>query len=301
LLRPLLSHPRAELHDHAARHGLSFVEDPSNQDTRLARNALRREVLPPLERLRPGYRQGALRSLELLAEAAQVQRELAQEGLAHCSQDAPAGMLRIDRLATLSPARQALALRAWLAQAGLAPPSRARLQEVLAQSFGARDGRMLVRLGQTELRRHRGLLCLREAVPVVPEGETLRWQGEAELPVPSWGGALHFIEDPAGFDAHWLRAAPLELRLRTGGERFKPHPLRPSRRLKQLFQEAGIPEFERGGLPLVWRAGRLIFVAGLGADARLANGYVPRVEGVPGTGRVRLEWLGEARLLSERL
>ena len=74
-----------------------------------------------------------------------------------------------------------------------------------------------------------------------------------------------FAEDAA------LRGAVLEVRPRGGGERFKPHPTRPSKTLKRLFQDAGIPEFERGRLPLLWRRGELIYVAGLGADVRMTD------------------------------
>ena len=42
-------------------------------------------------------------------------------------------------------------------------------------------------------------------------------------------------------------------------------------------------------LPLVWREGRLIYVAGLGADVRLTD-----TEGE----RIRLEWRPDAALLS---
>ena len=80
-------------------------------------------------------------------------------------------------------------------------------------------------------------------------------------------GRIEPVVDEEGFDPAWLRETVLEVRPRGGGERFKPHPARPSKTLKRLFQDAGIPEFERGRLPLVWRKGELIYVAGLGADA----------------------------------
>jgi len=59
--------------------------------------------------------------------------------------------------------------------------------------------------------------------------------------------------------------------------------------LKRLFQDAGIAEFERARLPLVWRDQQLIFVAQLGADARLVETDGPRV---------RLEWVADAGLLA---
>jgi tRNA(Ile)-lysidine synthase len=183
-------------------------------------------------------------------------------------------------------------VRAWLAAQGVQVPSRARLAQVLAQALGSRaDARMKVRIGSQEVRRHRGLLLMR-ASPTERQGEaTIRWRGEGEIAVPAWGGVLRFEPTPGeGFDAEWLRAQPLQLRGRGGGERFKPHALRPSKTLKRLFQDAGVAEFERAAAPLVWRDGRLIYVAGLGADARLVDA---------GGERVRLEWHPDAALIGD--
>jgi tRNA(Ile)-lysidine synthase len=292
VLRPLLAVTRRELQQYAQRHGLEVVDDPSNADPRYARNALRLHVLPALARIRSGFARSAARSIDLVAEAADVLEELAQEGLQRCTDGAPAGMLRLDRLAALPPVRRALVLRAWLAGQGVEAPSRARLGEALAQALnGKADSRMLIRIGRRELRRHGGLLCLRVPGQAARPREVLHWSGEPELPVGNWGGVLRFMPaDGLGFDAGWLRERPLELRARTGGERLKPHASRPSKRLKHLYQEAGVPEFERGGLPLLWRDDRLIFVARVGADARLLD---------LGPGRVRIEWQGKTLLLPE--
>ncbi|MDE5547833.1 MAG: tRNA lysidine(34) synthetase TilS [Clostridia bacterium] len=49
IIRPLLKVTRAEIEAYAARHGLPFVTDESNEDTRYTRNAIRNNVLPALE------------------------------------------------------------------------------------------------------------------------------------------------------------------------------------------------------------------------------------------------------------
>ncbi|MCX8115537.1 MAG: tRNA lysidine(34) synthetase TilS, partial [Burkholderiaceae bacterium] len=182
--------------------------------------------------------------------------------------------------------------REWLAAAGLEAPSRARLREIVDQALNARgDARLLVRISDREVRRHRGLLLLRPAAAPLRRQVPIRWQGETEIVLPEWGGVLRF--EPTrehGFDADWLRAAPLEVRGRGGGERFKPHPTRPSKTLKRLFQEAGVAEFERASLPLVWRGDDLIYVAGLGPDVRMID---------TGGERVRLDWRPDATLLGD--
>jgi len=253
---------------------------------------IRLHVLPELGRLRSGFRTAAERSIELIAEGADVLRSVAREDLLSCTRDAPASMLRIDRLAALPEARRTLVLREWLAQAQLVPPPRARLLEALRQAIHAgADARVLIRVGDHELRRHRGLLCLNAPRRNAPAPQALHWQGESELAVPSWGGTLMFTRTTGeGFDARWLGAEPLQLRPRTGGERFKPHPTRPSKRLKQIFQEARVPEYQRSALPLVWRDGRLIYVAGVGPDVRMLV-----AEGE----RVQIGWVGETPLLGD--
>ena len=274
LVRPLLQIGRAQIDAYLQQHDLPHVDDPSNNDTAILRNAIRSRVLPELEAARPGFAAAAARSIDLVADAAQVLRALAAEDLAACRAGVAAGALRLDRLVALAPERQRHALRAWLAADGLEAPSRARLNEVLRQALAARgDARLLVRLaGGVDVRRHRGLLVLHKAASATRSGHTIRWQGQDEIVLPEWRGALRFVvTDGQGFDPDWLRAAPLEVRARAGGERFKPHPTRPSKTLKRLYQDAGIAEFERAALPLVWRADRLIFVAGLGADARLID------------------------------
>jgi tRNA(Ile)-lysidine synthase len=292
LLRPLLHVPRERIERYIRLKELAFIDDPGNSDPRFDRNSIRLQVMPELGRLRSGFRAAAERSIELIAEGAEALHSLAREDLQSCTREAPASTLRIDRLAMLPQARRTLVLREWLAQAGLKAPPRARLLQALQQAIGAgADARLLIRIGDHELRRHHGLLCLNAPRPGAPGPHAVQWQGEAELAVPSWGGVLMFTRtSDEGFDARWLGAEPLELRPRTGGERFKPHPTRPSKRLKQIFQEARIPEYERSALPLVWRDGRLIYVAGVGPDVRMlvADGE-----------RIRIDWVGAARLLHD--
>ena len=59
LWRPLLNEPREVIEAYVAKLGLTPIEDPSNCDTALRRNALRHEVLPALETAFPGCGDGA--------------------------------------------------------------------------------------------------------------------------------------------------------------------------------------------------------------------------------------------------
>ena len=100
-----------------------------------------------------------------------------------------------------------------------------------------------------------------------------------------------WVADEEGFDPEWLAQRPLEVKPRAGGERFKPHAGRPSKTLKRLYQDAGIAEFDRGRLPLLWRDDELIFVAGLGADVRLTDRDGERI---------RIGWQSDATLIDRQ-
>jgi len=54
-VRPILSVPRASVHAYHALRGLPVAEDPSNARMDHARNRVRAEILPALERAQPGF------------------------------------------------------------------------------------------------------------------------------------------------------------------------------------------------------------------------------------------------------
>ena len=97
-------------------------------------------------------------------------------------------------------------------------------------------------------------------------GESFRWQGEAQLAFPAYGGVLHVEPAEVGFDPAWLRAQHLVIDFRKGGERLKLAPNRPTRGLKAHYQAADIPAWERARLPIVSSGRDLLFAAGLGMD-----------------------------------
>jgi tRNA(Ile)-lysidine synthase len=127
-LRPLLSLPGAALREALARRGGAWMEDPSNDDTGLTRNRIRRELLPGLERAFPQFRATFARSARHAAQAQELLSELAAADLA-----AMAGEPVIMAMQLLSRARQANLLRHWLASAYSAAASTAQLDELLDQ------------------------------------------------------------------------------------------------------------------------------------------------------------------------
>ena len=81
-----------------------------------------------------------------------------------------------------------------------------------------------------------------------------------------------------GIDSSLLRKQAFQVRLRSGGERLRTDARRPSRTLKNLFQEAGVPPWERERMPLLFCGGDLVWAPGLGVDAKyLSAGRAPGI------------------------
>lgn len=292
LWRPFLDVPRAAIEDYAARHALAFVEDASNRDTRYVRNALRWKILPEVGKHFPGYRETLARFARLAGEAQRVLDAVAASDLeALRDEDRVLGEgLRLTRWLALPAERQAMVLRHWLAARGLRAPSEARLAQMRTQlSRSAPDARVMLRHQGHEVRRYRDWIVLVDAPETsaaapAPAGEAhIKWRGERRVAVPLFRGALVFEPtQDEGVPAALLSGQALLLRSRRGRERLQHAPNRPSRTLKNLYQEAGIPAWQRDRLPLLWVEDRLVFAAGLGTDVRFVSRTAPD--------RVRIGW-----------
>ncbi len=260
-LRPLLALGREAIEDQAATLDLPWIDDESNADPVHRRNALRHGVVPALAGVFPAWATTLARAAEHQAVAAALADDLASIDAGTTGES---GILDRATLAALPLHRAANVLRWFLRRQGLSAPSAARLAAMLAQLRGARpDAAVRLRHGGAELGIARGLIVVH---PPPPAPFDVVWNGEGELALPH-GRLAFFRTSGRGVDALALAAAPVHVCSRRGGERFQLADGRPRRALKSILQEAGIPPWERLGLPLVYCGTSLVAVAGIGVDA----------------------------------
>ena len=266
LLRPLLGVPREAIERYAHERRCAWIEDETNADERLARNLLRRRVMPLLRRLNAEAPGNLARSAGHLAEANELTGALAAIDAADSTRN---GRLSVDALRRLPRARAKNVLRWMIAAGGQAAPTSAQLEELLRQLLAGRDdAAVAVSLDAVEVRRYRGEIWLVAAQSRPPQGFRARWNRRRNWPLPELGGVLRFRAGRGeGISAAALAEGPLEARLRKGGERFQPDRKRPRRALKDLLQEAGVPPWERERLPLLFAGERLVLVPGIGVAA----------------------------------
>jgi tRNA(Ile)-lysidine synthase len=260
------------LRDYVDAHQLDCIEDPSNADTALARNALRHEILPRLQRRWPQAADSILHSAALSRAAADALRSqwlLAFDAL----HDRATGSVSADGWLGLMPALREPLLDHWLHARGLPAPTTAQRKQIERQC-SARAGQLpCIRWAGAELHIWKRRLWALPPRRDVPADWQQDWQGEP-LVLPD-SGELRL--DIVGARL----AAPLQVRLRRGGERIKPAGDAHTRELRDLFQGAQVPPWQRDVCPLVYTGDELIAVADRWTSSRGAgifaqSGALPR-------------------------
>jgi tRNA(Ile)-lysidine synthase len=288
-VRPLLGCRRAELRDYLSARGETFRDDLSNADVAIARNRLRHELMPVIERIAPGGVRALARCAALAADDEAFLRRAVAQQAAGVLRLTPGGSTgtpgRVDldaaALARLPPALARRFVRDLAEQVSGHVWSAGHVDDLLALARADTDHGHLDVPGSSASRRA-GTVVLRrtgspddEAAtrpadvverPLAVPGEvhvpelrlTLRATpaATAEEPISSEEGRVMVQADA-------LRH-PLTVRTRRPGDRLRPLGAPGSRKLQDVFVDRKVPRDERDRIPLVVDAqGRIVWVAGL--------------------------------------
>lgn len=276
--RPLLGVPRAALREYAERNQLEWIRDPSNSDPTIDRNFLRMQVLPRLLQRWPEADASIAQSVAWTRAAADFIDIEAERALARTQGLDPA-TLRYREWLALPPALRDPVLRRWLRALELPEPTHFQAAELVRQLGEAGEDRQpCVRWPGTEVRRYRELLHAMPPLQLPPFDWVAEFDGN-ELALPLDLGSLRLAGNRGPRPA---LAPPLRVRFRRGGESLRLASGEHTRELRDLFQETGIPPWQRGRLPLVFgRDGTLLAVADLWlgeAGQRLLDAHDARLE-----------------------
>ena len=270
-VRPLLDVPQHELLAFgAASNGGSssgaWVADPMNQDARFDRSYLRRDLWPLIETRWPGSAGALSRTARHMAEA---QASLDRAAAAHVGRLRDGEALSVPGLRALEPVQRIDALRFWLCEAGVEPPSTARLTEALRQMFDADvDHLPCVLWGAHALRRYRQRIFLTEAFPPQLDG-VLPWalRPGSSLDLGPSLGTLRWVAQIGGVDAARVPHTVF-VRRRDGAEALRPAANARTQSVRHLCQRHGVLPWMRDALPVVFAGQDLIAVGDLWLEAR---------------------------------
>ena len=266
LLRPLLNVAKPAIDVYARIHGLSWVEDPSNQSHDYDRNYLRNAILPLLKQRWPACDKTVARSARHCADA-QVVISAVSEQLFLQVFNSHDQTLFISQLTACPAHEQALIIRHWFKHLKLKMPSSAFIARVQSEILNARlDSDPIVARQHYCVRRYRDkLYCLPSLVPA--QFEAVTWlTGQPSLTLSN-KKTLTWLPSSTGINRSLWQDATIKVCIRQGGEKIRLPGRSGHHTLKKLFQEADIPTWERETLPLIYLDGQLAAVSDLWVSA----------------------------------
>ena len=285
LWRPLLEFTRADLRSYALAKGLQWKEDESNQDDRHDRNFLRHHIFPVLEGRWPDYRASWLKSLNLMVESNALQRDLADQDLV--SLLSPRGGLLMVHLEQLNPARQRNVIRRWAKRLGLQALGWRITHQLVDEFLSASESGPSFDITDCLLYRHDGeLFAVRKGVSDAPDPITFTASDRSVEMRPGNGALLLSSLSGNGISK---RLQHFAVRYRIGGETLKL-PGRPTKSLKDLLHESGVPPWQRQRVPLIYAEAELVCVPGIGvAESHQAE---------PGDSGLHIQWQAPTQVIT---
>ncbi len=271
LIRPLLTTSRAQIEAYARVHGLSWVEDESNQQEHFSRNYIRHRIMPLLNEQWPAAAKSIARGA---AHCQQAKKNL--EALAEIDGVTRTNQLAISAIKHLPRERLLNVLRTWIQYNGYQRPSEKNLHRLIDELIVARqDSEPMVSFGEAVIRRYQDdLYCLPFHVntdlprhsgthsqhgQTVPQIKTLTWSNFPNpLDLGSQIGTLYTEQSTQGLCVP--ATSRIDVRFRTGGESFRWHGQTKS--LKKLLQQWHVPPWERDRLPLIYVDETLAVIVG---------------------------------------
>ncbi|MBQ4583029.1 MAG: tRNA lysidine(34) synthetase TilS [Oscillospiraceae bacterium] len=269
LIRPLLNTSREEIEAYLAEHGLGHVEDETNESLNFARNRLRHNVMPELEKIHPALRRSIARTAQIVSRENRYLDELAAGYLPGAGAEISCAVLQ-SAPEVLRPRMVRLLLERL--GTGKKDISAVHLEAVLALN---EKGRGMVSLPGAEAVCRSGVLILcaaeRAAQELALAEETVygAWQVcLRRLPATAQrrADALYVAERYA----EMLRLGPWQ-----SGDGLELPGSRGKRSIKRLLTERGVAPEVRRSVPCVRVDATAAAVPGLGTDVH----YLPEENG----------------------
>lgn len=268
-VRPLLDFSRDDLISYAENHQLLWIDDESNLNVNFTRNFLRHEVLPILKKRWPTVTKTLSRVAENCQEAQQILETIADDDLM-LVKGSFENTLSIQKLLELDEIRQRQVIRVWLEQLNFSLPSAVKMQNIQQNILHAKSDKVpIVKFGNVELRRFHDELYALSPIEIIDRDQVITWDFQQPLVLQN-----NFEMHAKKVIGQGLRAdiQQVTVRFRQGGEICRLPGRKHHHELKKLFQQWGVPSWERDRIPLIFLDDELIAVVGYFLDERYAAG-----------------------------
>lgn len=296
-VRPLLGIDRGDVEQFIRERNIAWREDSSNASLDFARNRIRHELLPTLQReWNPAIAETLAHTADwALEEESYWDAEVNRLATEHIILKPPAIFLRVDRLGDLPPAAARRLIRRGIEtiKGDLRAVDFGHIVAVMALAY-QQDGSGRLQLPGVDV--YRSFEWLRLGPPGMDSLENRNFRipapvpGSVALPHGSSAIRLELIENKivtelsdSGYNElmaylDWDRiSGALELRNWRPGDQYKPVGHSAGEKIKFLFQQARIPLWERRGWPVLTKGEEIVWAKRFGPAADLAATPASRV------------------------
>ncbi|WP_394752450.1 tRNA lysidine(34) synthetase TilS [Crenothrix sp.] len=259
LLRPLLNVAKQDIDDYARVQQLRWIEDPSNAQNDYDRNYLRNDILPLLKQRWPALDKTVSRSAAHCASAEILITQIARQWFSSVF-NADDNTLLLSQLQAFEASQQQHIIRAWFQQLALKMPAQAFVQRIFQEVIHARQNSDPILAGQgISIRRYRDkLYCLKHSPqPLLAD---FIWPNTITSIALGDNRTLSCVPASSGIPVEYWRNAKIVVRFRVKCEKISLPARVDHHSLKNLFQEAGIPPWDRLMLPFIYLDDKLAAV-----------------------------------------
>lgn len=264
--RPLLNISRHEIESYAQQHGLSHIEDESNQDDKFDRNFLRNQVLPLLNDRFNGFSRTVARVSNLLQSQQSLLDEYLKADAQLCIRD---NTFLLDEIKGFSEQRFNGLIRFWLSQNRLVLPSQKVLNQITAQAIQAKkDAQMNIQCQEYSIARYQNRLHICFAKKQMHDVLNI---GLEEI---NQNNVKFFVNYEKG--VRLPRASEqVNLRFSIGSEKFKLAGRNCTKSVNTWLKESHVAPWQRASFAGVYYNEQLVQVVGLGvAEEFVSNNGV---------------------------
>jgi tRNA(Ile)-lysidine synthase len=256
--RPLLSLPQSQLADYVHEHGVQYIEDASNADTRFVRNFLRHDVVPVL--------QARWQSMHKALARVAASHAGIEQALYHAVGEF-GDTVALAHLPHSLQARVAW-LRMYLQHRHIFAVSDRALIEFCTQLKPGTQAHMACS-ESTSLYGYAGCLYFvdQSIAPEFPDNLEIALGQVITLAQ----GVLSLVPSAADATLAFHYTGPCKVVFRSVGESLQCLPGGGSKSLKQLFNEAKIPPWQRSGYPLLADEQGLVCMPGVAVALRCTD------------------------------
>ena len=253
--RPLIGYKKEDLLGYAKKNNLIWIEDDSNQDSYFSRNLIRNEIIPKINKKWPFINQSLEKITDRASKAQTILLEVAHEDLEKITSSKD--FINKKDLTSLSLERLENLISYWLINVKDLRISSGQMAQIISTILKPSEGTSKFLTNSIDGKEYQILVTAKDIsiLPVdslrpLPDNICLNWNLKDSINIPS--GELSTEETLGkGLDKKYLCEGAI-IRARTGGEKCKPFGRNKSQKIKNLFQEFGIPAWKRDSIPLIY-------------------------------------------------